>query len=158
MSTNKKALFFDIDGTILSEVTGKIPESASAALQKAHDLGHLLFINTGRTICCLPPMICRLPFSGYLCGCGSYIVYNDEVLTSTQIPKERQAEIIRQVKAGFRGPVLWQPVPGDHFLFRDVRAVDPCIKFAKPRFFGGSAVHFLQGQRSGVSGSSERET
>lgn len=34
MSTNKKALFFDIDGTILSEVTGKIPESASAALQK----------------------------------------------------------------------------------------------------------------------------
>lgn len=25
MSTNKKALFFDIDGTILSEVTGKIP-------------------------------------------------------------------------------------------------------------------------------------
>lgn len=46
MSTNKKALFFDIDGTILSEVTGKIPESASAALQKAHDLGHLLFINT----------------------------------------------------------------------------------------------------------------
>ena len=93
MSTNKKALFFDIDGTILSEVTGKIPESASAALQKAHDLGHLLFINTGRTICCLPPMICRLPFSGYLCGCGSYIVYNDEVLTSTQIPKERQAEI-----------------------------------------------------------------
>ena len=36
MSTNKKALFFDIDGTILSEVTGEIPESASAALQKAH--------------------------------------------------------------------------------------------------------------------------
>ena len=103
MSTNKKALFFDIDGTILSEVTGKIPESASAALQKAHDLGHLLFINTGRTICCLPPMICRLPFSGYLCGCGSYIVYNDEVLTSTQIPKERQAEIIRQVKAANAG-------------------------------------------------------
>lgn len=106
MSTNKKALFFDIDGTILSEITGKIPESASAALQKAHDLGHLLFINTGRTICCLPPMICQLPFSGYLCGCGSYIVYNDEVLTSTQIPKERQAEIIRQVKAANAGLLL----------------------------------------------------
>ena len=106
MSTNKKALFFDIDGTILSEVTGKIPESASAALQKAHDLGHLLFINTGRTICCLPPMICQLPFSGYLCGCGSYIVYNDEVLTSTQIPKDRQSEIIRQVKAANAGLLL----------------------------------------------------
>ena len=73
---------------------------------KAHDLGHLLFINTGRTICCLPPMICRLPFSGYLCGCGSYIVYNDEVLTSTQIPKDRQSEIIRQVKAANAGLLL----------------------------------------------------
>ena len=113
MSTNKKALFFDIDGTILSEVTGKIPESASAALQKAHDLGHLLFINTGRTICCLPPMICRLPFSGYLCGCGSYIVYNDEVLTSTQIPKERQAEIIRQVKLAYESAKTRQMTDGD---------------------------------------------
>lgn len=95
MSTNKKALFFDIDGTILSEVTGKIPESASAALQKAHDLGHLLFINTGRTICCLPPMICRLPFSGYLCGCGSYIVYNDEVS-----PPRRSRRSVRQRSSG----------------------------------------------------------
>lgn len=34
MSTNKKALFFDIDGTILSEVTGKIPESASAVCRR----------------------------------------------------------------------------------------------------------------------------
>ncbi len=74
MSTNKKALFFDIDGTILSEITGKIPESASAALQKAHDLGHLLFINTGRTICCLPPMICQLPFSG-ICVAAEAILY-----------------------------------------------------------------------------------
>ena len=53
MSTNKKALFFDIDGTILSEVTGKIPESASAALQKAHDLGHLLSTPDG------PSAVCR---------------------------------------------------------------------------------------------------
>ena len=51
-------------------------------------------------------MICQLPFSGYLCGCGSYIVYNDEVLTSTQIPKERQAEIIRQVRAANAGLLL----------------------------------------------------
>ena len=51
------ALFFDIDGTILSEITHKIPESALEALHKAQENGHKTFINTGRTICSVPPMI-----------------------------------------------------------------------------------------------------
>ena len=40
------ALFFDIDGTILSEITHKIPESALEALRKAQENGHKTFINT----------------------------------------------------------------------------------------------------------------
>ena len=32
----RKALFFDIDGTLLSDVTGKIPDSAIEALKKNH--------------------------------------------------------------------------------------------------------------------------
>ena len=36
---NKKALFFDIDGTILSEITRKVPESAMCAIQKARQNG-----------------------------------------------------------------------------------------------------------------------
>ena len=44
----KAILFFDIDGTILSEKTRKIPESAVTALQLAKKAGHLLFINTGK--------------------------------------------------------------------------------------------------------------
>ena len=39
------ALFFDIDGTILSEITHKIPESALEALHKAQENGHKTFIN-----------------------------------------------------------------------------------------------------------------
>ena len=34
------ALFFDIDGTILSETTHEIPESALVALRKAQENGH----------------------------------------------------------------------------------------------------------------------
>ena len=56
------ALFFDIDGTILSEITHKIPESALEALHKAQENGHKTFINTGRTICSVPPMIKRISF------------------------------------------------------------------------------------------------
>ena len=50
----KSVLFFDIDGTLLSEKTGKIPESAVQALHEAQRQGHMLFINTGRTKCSVP--------------------------------------------------------------------------------------------------------
>ena len=47
MATNK-IMFFDIDGTILSETTHTIPKSTVEGLQKAKEQGHLIFINTGR--------------------------------------------------------------------------------------------------------------
>lgn len=50
----KAALFFDIDGTILSEETKEIPKSAIEALLEVKKKGHLLFINTGRTMCSIP--------------------------------------------------------------------------------------------------------
>ena len=55
-----KAIFFDIDGTVLSEITKEVPVSAINAMKAAQQAGHLLFINTGRTICSIPPEIRRL--------------------------------------------------------------------------------------------------
>ena len=40
-----KALFFDIDGTLLSEITKEIPQSALDALKKTAEKGNLTFIN-----------------------------------------------------------------------------------------------------------------
>ena len=65
----RSVLFFDIDGTILSEITREIPKDAIEALKAAQAEGHLLFINTGRTVCSIPSEIRRLKFDGYLCGC-----------------------------------------------------------------------------------------
>ena len=45
---NRKLIFFDIDGTIIPEDTGVIPESTKEAIKKAKENGHLVFINTGR--------------------------------------------------------------------------------------------------------------
>ena len=77
---DRAVLFFDIDGTVLSEITKEVPVSAINAMKAAQQAGHLLFINTGRTICSIPPEIRRLKFDGYLCGCGTYLTYQDEVL------------------------------------------------------------------------------
>lgn len=95
----KSALFFDIDGTILSEITRKIPESALTALKEAKQNGHTLFINTGRTYSSLPAEIKRFHFDGYLCGCGTYLVYHDEVLLESHIEEQRGREIIDKMYA-----------------------------------------------------------
>ncbi len=41
-------LFFDIDGTLLDEKEGIVPESTVRALHQAKKNGHLLFLCTGR--------------------------------------------------------------------------------------------------------------
>lgn len=43
-----KALFLDVDGTLLSHTDGKVPESSRAALRRAREKGIKLFLATGR--------------------------------------------------------------------------------------------------------------
>lgn len=90
----KSVLFFDIDGTLLSEVTHTMPESTVCALHAAQAKGHLLFINTGRTVSSLPAEIRRYPFDGFLCGCGTYLIYKEKVLFQSSIPAQRGKELI----------------------------------------------------------------
>ena len=47
----RKALFFDIDGTLLVDASKELPKSAAAAITEARRAGHLIFINSGRTRC-----------------------------------------------------------------------------------------------------------
>ena len=89
----RKALFFDVDGTLLSEITGQIPESALKAVQKAREKGHLAFINSGRVSCLLDPVRKLIAMDGYLCGCGTYILLGDKELYARKIPHERGLEI-----------------------------------------------------------------
>ncbi len=90
----RAALFFDIDGTILSEITKEIPKSALDAMSAAKAAGHLIFINTGRTLCSIPPQLRRFAFDGYLCGCGTYLTYQNDILFSKSIPQKRGREIV----------------------------------------------------------------
>ena len=87
-------LFFDIDGTLLSNDTHKIPESALKAIADAQKNGHLAFINTGRTIRTMPSFLKDLGFDGFLCGCGTRIVYHDETLLAHSLSEEERNYII----------------------------------------------------------------
>ena len=62
----QKLLFFDIDGTLITEGPGVLPKSTRQAICMAKERGHFLFINTGRTLRSLAKKITELGFSGYV--------------------------------------------------------------------------------------------
>ena len=68
-----KAIFFDIDGTLIDEEKDIVPESAVQALKKAKENGSLLFLCSGRCLAIIPEDIMALGFDGMVGGCGTYI-------------------------------------------------------------------------------------
>lgn len=89
----RKALFFDVDGTLLESMARKIPESTIRVISEASRQGHLIFINSGRTRCLLGDMERQLPVDGMLCGCGTYIESAGKVILHNVLTEERRREI-----------------------------------------------------------------
>lgn len=95
----RKALFFDIDGTLLTDGTKNLPESAELALKKAREAGHMVFINTGRSRILMQELEGRVEVDGYLCGCGTLIEVHGKKLMhhvlSAELRRNIQDNIIR---------------------------------------------------------------
>lgn len=100
----RKALFFDVDGTLFSEDLRIVPESARQALAETRKKGNLVFINSGRVLSCLGPVRGIVEADGYLCGCGVYLEAAGEVVYSHRIPHERGVSIKKAIASyGFDG-------------------------------------------------------
>lgn len=94
----RQALFFDIDGTLFSEIDRQVPHSAVLALKKTRENGHLVFINTGRTYCQTKGIRKEIEHDGLLCGCGTYIIADDIVLYDREIPPARRVKLKRDIE------------------------------------------------------------
>ena len=84
--SKRKALFFDIDGTLLSEVTKTVPESAKKAISIARSLGHLVYINTGRSYGEIDQVRNIAEVDGWLCGCGTYVESEGKTILNRLMP------------------------------------------------------------------------
>lgn len=86
---NSFALFFDIDGTLVSFRTHGIPESTIRALTMAKEKGARVFIATGRP----PVIITNLGaiehlIDGYITTNGALCYVGDEIVCCQPIPKQ----------------------------------------------------------------------
>ena len=90
----RSAIFFDIDGTLVTEGTHILPPSAKEAIARTRACGNLTFINTGRTYFNVDDYLKELGFDGYLCGCGTQIFYGGKELFASKITNERSREIV----------------------------------------------------------------
>ena len=84
-----KALFFDIDGTLVDIKSHRIPVSTTKALKEAADNGNKIFIATGRshTIVDLPGLPKEL-INGYVTLNGAVCLAGSEPVSLTKIPAE----------------------------------------------------------------------
>lgn len=108
---DKKAIFFDIDGTLRSPVIG-IPESAKEGIKKLKENGHLVFLCTGRTKAMLLDELNEMEFDGIIAGAGTYVEYHGRELYRWELEEDetmRAAQKLREY--GF------VPVPEGHDVF-----------------------------------------
>ena len=71
----KKAVFFDADGTICDIKKG-VPQSAIRAVVELTARGHEAWLCTGRSRAFVPWYLEQIPFTGMISACGATIEKN----------------------------------------------------------------------------------
>jgi Cof subfamily protein (haloacid dehalogenase superfamily) len=89
-----KAIFLDIDGTMVSFKTHRVLENTKKVLREARSKGVKVFVATGRHRSDINNLD-DLEFDGYITLNGGYCFVGDEVIFKKHIPREDVAAFIR---------------------------------------------------------------
>ena len=89
-----QAIFFDVDGTLVSFRTHTIPASTLEALHTLRAKGIKLFLATGRHQAMLRSVQELFPFDGCVTLSGQYCFVGDRVLRSSPMPPEAVEELV----------------------------------------------------------------
>ncbi len=108
------ALFIDIDRTLTVD-DHVIPRENLEAIRAARELGHYVFINTGRSYGNIPAKIfAQAEFDGVISGNGSMADFGNERLFSYFIPRETVYRIGEYV---FSRPDVWGAFEGRRYCY-----------------------------------------
>ena len=93
-----QAIFFDIDGTLVSFKTHTIPASTKASIKRLRDKGIKVFVSTGRALCDINNLE-DLVFDGYITANGAYCIDADQnVIAQRLLPKENLRRLIKYME------------------------------------------------------------
>ncbi|MEG0367272.1 MAG: HAD family hydrolase [Coprobacillus sp.] len=101
LKKDKKAFFFDIDGTLA--IHGKVPQSTVESLKELKNLGHYIFICTGRPYHYAYSHYAKYA-DGFITSNGRYIVYEENVLMDEPMKHsqiQHFIEVMRKYHCGF---------------------------------------------------------
>lgn len=89
-----KAIFFDIDGTLVSFRTHRISPAVLEGLRRLQEGGVKLFIATGRQKEAALAAVGEFPFDGYITVSGQYCFAGETVLRDNPIPPDSAGRLI----------------------------------------------------------------
>ena len=95
-----KAIFFDIDGTLVSFRTHQISDAVLESLHHLKEKGVRLFLATGRHKSMIADVRARFPFDGCITLNGQYCFFGDEVLRRVPLDRSDAAHIVEVTAAG----------------------------------------------------------
>lgn len=102
-----KAIFFDVDGTLVSMTTHAIPQSTLECLKALRCKGVKLFIATGRHMSMMDQVRAQFEFDGYVSVSGQYCLCGSTVVHSNPIPRQGMEEMVSAMtEHGFSGMFL----------------------------------------------------
>lgn len=82
-----KAIFFDIDGTLVN-FQGRMPDSTKRALRQVQRNGHRIVICTGRSACQIYPWLLDMKFDGVIAAAGAYVECDGQIIYEHHIEGE----------------------------------------------------------------------
>ncbi len=92
-----KAVFFDIDGTLVSFKTHRVPDSAKRAIAALRAKGVRVFIASGRQLLAINNLE-DLQFDGYVTLNGGYCIVGEQVIYKHSMPSEDMVSLVQYME------------------------------------------------------------
>lgn len=124
----RKAIFFDIDGTLLDRVHGidKITPRVESALRNLQKAGHYIFIATGRPAAFIYPEILNFGFDGFVMSNGALVLVDGKIIFRSELDRKGVKKIC-EYAASERIEYMLESYPDVYFP----RSFTTCEEFCR---------------------------
>lgn len=130
-----KAIFFDIDGTLLSFKTHAVPQSTIDAINEVKQKGIKVILATGRLLKQVKNLG-NLEFDGFITVNGSYCVTNEgQVIGKRLIPRHELESLLAYQENVIQFPIAFMTQEGSYLNYVDderVKLISDLVKVAIP--------------------------